>query len=256
MPKNSTFVDNLMSLYRPMFDVTAKPMFGGTGFFKDGLMFAMVANDELYLKADDKLREAFEKRGLGKFTYEKKGEEVALSYYQAPVECVDDSAALVDWSKQAFEAARRVAKKGEMKTVSANIKAEPMDEKKLEELYRKAAKGNWTYPQLFDGLKNIGVERYEVKVPLHEITYVGGGKSIVHPAPEGFQTLTVGHAFDLAGIKKALGRVQSKETNYIQFLGEIAAAGVPYYRVDMKPRTVTYHGKNRTDKLVEKVPRS
>ncbi len=70
-------------------------------------MFALVADDELYLKVDDANREEFEKRGLEKFTYQKKGKDFSLSYYKAPVECLDESTLLVEWSSPSFEAARR-----------------------------------------------------------------------------------------------------------------------------------------------------
>jgi len=129
-----------------------------------------------------------------------------------------------------------------------------MNDESINEIDRKAAEENWTYPQLFNALKKIGVERYEVDVLKHEIKYVGEGTSFMHGAPDGFQPLTAGPVFDKAALKKALARVQAKETTYTQFLAEIAAAGVPYYRVDMQPRTVTYHGQNRSQKLVEKVP--
>lgn len=128
-----------------------------------------------------------------------------------------------------------------------------MDQVKIKELYKKSAEGKWTYTQLFEGLKNVGVERYEVNVLQHEIKYVGGGTSFVELATKNFKPLTLGRKFDEAALKEALVRVQSQQTNYEQFLSEIAAAGVPFYRVDMGPRTVTYHSAGR-EKLVEKVP--
>lgn len=129
-----------------------------------------------------------------------------------------------------------------------------MKEESIQEVYKRAAEEKWSYPELFNALRDAGVERYEVNVLTYQITYVGGGTSLPHPTPAGFKTLAVGPSFDLAGIKKAIERSQKKEITYPEFLAEIAAAGVPYYRVDMKPRTVTYHGSNRKDKLVEKVP--
>lgn len=129
-----------------------------------------------------------------------------------------------------------------------------MNDEAIQRVYQKSADGQWSYPQLFNALRNIGVDRYEVNVPMNEIKYVGGGTSVVHSAPEGFTPYPVGSFFNLEALKKALARVQAKETTYEQFLQEIAAAGVPFYRVDMKPRTVTYHGKNKIDKLVETVP--
>lgn len=128
-----------------------------------------------------------------------------------------------------------------------------MDEQSLQNVYAKAKEGNWAYPVLFDALKNIGVERYEVEVLKYKIKYVGGGTSITHPAPEGFTPLTLGK-FDEAAFKTALTRSQKREINYEQFLAEIAAAGIVFYRVDMRPRVVTYHGEDKRHKIVEPVP--
>lgn len=130
-----------------------------------------------------------------------------------------------------------------------------VDQEKVKDVHLTSAEQGWTYPQLFDALKNVGVERYETNVLTHEIKYVGGGTSFVEPGPAGFSPLTAADGFNLDALKAALGRIQRKETNYIQFLTEIAAAGVAFYRVDMRPRTVTYHGPNG-NKLVEKVPPS
>ncbi len=128
-----------------------------------------------------------------------------------------------------------------------------LDQEKVKSIYRRGAEEKWSYPQVFNALKNIGIERYETNVLTHEIKYVGGGTAFIEPGPEGFKILTAGTRFKLDALKLALGRIQRAETNYIQFLGEIAAAGVSFYRVDMGPRTVTYHGPGR-EKYVEKVP--
>ncbi len=126
----------------------------------------------------------------------------------------------------------------------------PLD---LDAVYQQARDHKWKYPQLFDALKAAGVERYEVDVLKYEIKYVGGKTNIVHPAPEGFTSLSAG-AFNPAAFQLALTRSQKQEITYPEFLAEIAAAGIVWYRVDMGPRTVTYHGKDKRDKIVEPVP--
>jgi uncharacterized protein YbcV (DUF1398 family) len=128
-----------------------------------------------------------------------------------------------------------------------------MDEAAIQQVYQEAAEKKWVYPQLFEALKKIGVDRYEVEVLKHEIKYVVGQTAVIHAAPAGFKPLTLGR-FDAAAFKTALARSQKHETNYDQFLAEIASAGIVFYRVDMKPRTVTYHGEDRRNKIVEPVP--
>jgi DNA transformation protein len=44
------YLPEVFELFGP---VTIRKMFGGYGVYHDGLMFALVADDTLYLKADD-----------------------------------------------------------------------------------------------------------------------------------------------------------------------------------------------------------
>jgi len=44
-------------------------MFGGYGLYQNDLMFAIVADDVLYLKSDDAIQPEFMARGLKPFTY-------------------------------------------------------------------------------------------------------------------------------------------------------------------------------------------
>src|SRR4051812_14141189 len=98
------------------------------------------------------------------------------------------------------------------------------DQATISGLYKESAEKGWSYPQLFDALKKIGIERYEVSVLKHEIKYVGEGTSFVASPPGEFPPLIAGKKFDLAALKTALARVQRNETTYEQFLAEIAAA--------------------------------
>lgn len=86
-------------------------MFGGYGIFKDDLMFGLVADESLYLKADDVNRTDFEARGLERFVYYKKGKPMYLSYYQAPEETLDNSGDMLAWAEKSFAAAIRSGKK-------------------------------------------------------------------------------------------------------------------------------------------------
>ena len=128
------------------------------------------------------------------------------------------------------------------------------DQEKIDAVKKRGVEEGWPFPYLFNSLKALGIDRYEVDVLTHETRFVGGGATIVEPAPAGFSILTAGKTYELTGLKTALARVQAKESNYEEFLTEIAAAGVVFYRVDMRPRTVTYHGADKRHKHVETVP--
>lgn len=87
--------------------IEARRMFGGHGIFHEGLMFALVIDDELFLKADASSAADFSARGLAPFTYTAKGRRVSLSYFRAPEELFDDPAAALHWGRLALDAARR-----------------------------------------------------------------------------------------------------------------------------------------------------
>ncbi len=109
MAGQNEFVEYLIDMLGPMSPVKAKAMFGGYGIFKDGLMFGLVSQETLYLKADRISRLDFDMRGLKPFNYRRKGRDLALSYYQAPLEALDDDEELLSWAEKAYDAAIRSA---------------------------------------------------------------------------------------------------------------------------------------------------
>lgn len=93
------------------FEVTTKKMFGAVAFYHAGLIFGIVNDDLLYLKADDASKAEFETEGLGQFTYESKsGGRTAMSYWLAPERCLDDADEMKLWARKAFDAALRTQK--------------------------------------------------------------------------------------------------------------------------------------------------
>jgi DNA transformation protein len=86
--------------------VTPKAMFGGVGIYSDGLFFALMDGERLYLKVDDTNRPTFEARGLGPFRpYDADGP--AMQYYPVPEDVLADPATLREWALDALEVARR-----------------------------------------------------------------------------------------------------------------------------------------------------
>ena len=84
-------------------------MFGGVGIYSRDLFFALIADDELYLKVDGSNRPDFEVRAIGPLRpYGPDGE--VMQYYLLPGDVLDDSDALRVWVEKVIEVARR--KKG------------------------------------------------------------------------------------------------------------------------------------------------
>ena len=103
----SDFTEYLKEVFQALGIVTVRKMFGGYGIYLDGLMFALVADEELYLKVDKLTLNQFEEKNLSPFVYTKKGKPIKMSYYQAPEEIYEDPDIASVWGKLAFEAALR-----------------------------------------------------------------------------------------------------------------------------------------------------
>src|SRR5258706_11186987 len=102
------FVDHVVETMRDFGPVTPKAMFGGWGLYHEGLFFALIAEDVLYLKVDDDNREPFESAGLPAFVYvTKDGDRMAMSYRQAPPQTLESPAAMTAWAPPRDPAAPR-----------------------------------------------------------------------------------------------------------------------------------------------------
>jgi DNA transformation protein and related proteins len=97
------FLKEQMELFGP---VSMRRMFGGAGIYRDGLMFALVADDVLYLKTDDTSRSDFQSEGLMPFTYAtRNGPNTIVSYHRAPLRCLEDCDEMAEWCRKAYGAA-------------------------------------------------------------------------------------------------------------------------------------------------------
>lgn len=82
-------------------------MFGGFGIFRDGLMFALLADEVLYFKTDEACAHKFEARGLRPFRYEARGKVNLLRYHEAPPEAYEDAQAMAIWAREGWDCALR-----------------------------------------------------------------------------------------------------------------------------------------------------
>ena len=110
MVASDSFAAFLREELAPLGRVTLRRMFGKTGVFCDGLMFAMVTQDVLYFRVDEHNRGAFEEAGaFPPLNYEKGGRTIDLSFWRAPERLFDEPDELVNWARTALAAARRVS---------------------------------------------------------------------------------------------------------------------------------------------------
>lgn len=103
----SDYIDFLKEVFTQLGPVNSRRMFGGHGLYFDGLMFALVTQDTLYLKADAENQHFFEAEGLEKFSYEKQGKRYSIAYFQAPDQLFDDQEEAALWARRSWQAALR-----------------------------------------------------------------------------------------------------------------------------------------------------
>ncbi len=113
---NSEFVDYLLDRFAPTAPCTARRMFGGWGIFREGLMVAIVADGELYLKADAHNRDTYESAGFQPFRYLRSGKPAQLGFYCLTADVIESDEQLASWLDHAWAAAIRASdKKGNLR---------------------------------------------------------------------------------------------------------------------------------------------
>lgn len=81
-----------------------KKMFGGVGFYKEGIMFGGIMGGILHLKVDDETRTEYEVAGMGSF-FQNEQNKSKPKYYEVPVDIIEDRTALVSWAEKAYQVA-------------------------------------------------------------------------------------------------------------------------------------------------------
>jgi DNA transformation protein and related proteins len=114
MRAKNRYLDFVIEWLSPLGEITARAMFGGYCLYCDGIVFALVADDTLYLKVDAATRPRFESHGLKPFRPFADRPKVAghypqvMQYYPPPAEFFEDPAMVSDWGRAAVEAGLRV----------------------------------------------------------------------------------------------------------------------------------------------------
>lgn len=106
MAVSPEFLEFVMEQLGRVTPVTSRRMFGGVGVYSDGIFFAVMDDETLYLKVDDTNRPDFEAIGTGPFRpfgEDKQG----MQYYELPADLLEDPDQLRPWVHRAIDVARR-----------------------------------------------------------------------------------------------------------------------------------------------------
>lgn len=77
--------------------VTARAMFGGHGLYRNGVIFGIIVEGEVYFKVDDVLQKKYEELGSKPFTYDRDGKICAMRYWVVPSQVSVDRELLDQW---------------------------------------------------------------------------------------------------------------------------------------------------------------
>jgi DNA transformation protein and related proteins len=95
---DANFHDYLMSdVFKDIDGITSRRMFGGYGFYKDGIFFAILYTDQLHFKVGESNIKDFKKYNSRPLKYKKKDKEVTLSFWEVPPEILEDREAISKW---------------------------------------------------------------------------------------------------------------------------------------------------------------
>lgn len=96
----------------PMGSVTMRKMMGGATLYLDGLVFAILDEGEIWLKADAETDTIWNAEGCEKFSVTfKDGRVDVMNYRRAPADVYDDAEVMQRWARLALEASARAAAK-------------------------------------------------------------------------------------------------------------------------------------------------
>ncbi|RHW17705.1 TfoX family protein [Sphingomonas gilva] len=108
MSLDTGLVDWVVEAMAPVGTVTWRRMMSGATFYCDGTVFAIVARDALWFKADRQSDAEWDAAGAERFSMtDKNGQIKSMNYRRAPDDCYDDADALRLWGSLGLEAGTR-----------------------------------------------------------------------------------------------------------------------------------------------------
>jgi len=118
------FIDRVVELLGPFGTVVERPMFGGHGVYLDGLLFALVFDDGLYLKADEINRSEYLLAGWQPFSTRHGRRQATYGFFRVPEDMLETSEHILPWARSAYAAAMRARSKKESAALHRRAKRE------------------------------------------------------------------------------------------------------------------------------------
>ncbi len=104
MKPEDSFLEFVLDQLSELRRVTNVRLFGAWGLYFDDVFFGIVDQGRLYFKTNETTRGDYEAQGMGPLRISET--EGLWSYYEVPVDVLEDSDALVGWARKAIEVQR------------------------------------------------------------------------------------------------------------------------------------------------------
>ena len=102
---DESFKDFVLDQLQDLNGVEARPMFGGHGLYKDEIFFGIVHKGKLFFKVDESTVGEYRRRKMKPFRPNPR--QTLKSYYQVPVEILEDNEQLSYWAMKAIRCQQR-----------------------------------------------------------------------------------------------------------------------------------------------------
>jgi DNA transformation protein and related proteins len=108
MAFDTGLIDWVAEALAPVGVVTHRRMMGGATLYCDGTVFAILADDVLWFKADATSDALWDEAGCTRFTFTMgEGREGTMNYRRAPDDVYDDADAMREWAALGIAAGQR-----------------------------------------------------------------------------------------------------------------------------------------------------
>ncbi len=103
MAASDEFMEYVVEQLSTWGEVSVRRMFGGAGLYREGTMFAVIADDVAYLKVDDSNREDFLRAGSAPFEpYPDKIKTTIRTYFEIPADVLENPDELAKWAERSW----------------------------------------------------------------------------------------------------------------------------------------------------------
>lgn len=98
--KHGSFKDFVLDQLTDLRGLTCRAMFGGYGLYQKATFFGIIHKGRLYFKVTATTTSSYKDHGMKPFRPNTK--QTLKSFYEVPVDVIEDSEALTSWAKQSI----------------------------------------------------------------------------------------------------------------------------------------------------------